>query len=260
MSRAIVALVLSMAIPLALGCGSGTISGLCGGDDDDDTGDDDTGDDDTVGNTPPSAPGVAIYPEQPSAADELTCEIVQLSEDMDGDAISYAYAWSVNQNPTNITSPAVPSDYTSTGDDWTCAVTPSDGQVDGPDGTASVVVGSSEYELVQELDGVTAADPCPDCEFTFDITYTTVSETGSCGALCGFTFPDGVHTFGYSDPYQGVMIYFSYYEYAGWYVWYYAEFDGTHLDFWWNGHGYTQGGYWDVAGDTMTGLAINSEP
>ena len=260
MWRGVAACAWTMMLLLACGCGAGTISGLCG-DDDDATGDDDTGDDDdTGGNTPPSAPGVAIYPEQPSAADDLTCEIVQLSEDMDGDAITYAYAWSVNQNPTNVDDPTVPSDYTTTGDDWSCEVTPSDGQAEGPPGTASVVVGFNEYEIVQELSGVTAADPCPECDFTFDITYTTLSETGTCQALCGFVFPDGLHTFGYSHDYQGVMIYFSYYEYSGWYMWYYASFDGSHLEFWWHGHGYTQGGYWDVDGETMTGMAINTEP
>jgi hypothetical protein len=137
---------------------------------------------------------------------------------------------------------------------------PSDGVAEGPSASASVTVGQSEFDLVQELSGVTSTDPCPDCEFTFDVTYTTVSQSGSCYLTCDFLFQDGDHTFGYSSAQGMVMVYFSYYQYGGWYGWYYATFDGSRLDFYWNGHGYTQGGYWDVDGGTMTGLAINSEP
>jgi hypothetical protein len=35
--------------------------------------------------------------------------------------------------------------------------------------------------------------------------------------------------------------------------------DGDHIDFYWNGAGYTQYGYWDVTFPTMTGKAYNIE-
>jgi hypothetical protein len=241
---------------LLAGCNSGTMP-LQLDDDDDDAS---AGDDDTSGNQPPGAPVIAISPEDPTGADDLTCEIVTPAVDPDGDEVAYAYSWIVNDSPTNQASSTVSGDYTSEADAWSCTVVPSDGLAEGPSASASVTVGHNVFELVQELSGAAAADPCPDCEFTFDITYTTLSQTGSCSATCGFLYPDGVHTFGYSSVQGMVMVYFSYYDYSGWYGWYYATFDGARVDFYWNGHGYTQGGYWDVDGETMTGLAINSEP
>ncbi len=239
------------------GCETGLLLLQGAGDDDDSSPGDD---DDVSGNLPPGAPSVAISPEEPNGADDLTCEIVAPSVDPDGDEVTYAYGWTANGSPTNQASATVPGEYTVEGDAWTCTVVPSDGQAEGPSASASVTVGSNVFEQVQELSGVAATDPCPDCVFTFDVTYTTVSQTGSCYLTCDFLFPDGVHTFGYSSEYEALMIYLSYYVYSGWYIWYYAALDGDHLEFVWHGHGYTQGGYWEVDGDTMTGLAINSEP
>ena len=248
------------ALFLAAGCGHGTLQlGDIRGDDD--AGDDDAGDDDSGDNLPPSAPGVTIQPEEPSGGDALTCQVVDPAVDPDGDALTYRYAWLVHGNPTNLVSETVPADYTSQGDEWVCEVVAHDGQMDGPPGSASVTIGFNEFELVQSLEGGPASIPCPDCDFTFDVVYTTVSQTGSCDALCGFTFPDGVPIpMGFDESYGMIMMFISYYGYEGWYGWYYAYPSDDLIEFGWYGYGYTQQGYWDVDGDQMTGLAINSEP
>jgi len=119
--------------------------------------------------------------------------------------------------------------------------------------------------LEQTLDGVPAASPCPDCDYTFDVTYTTVDSDGSC--TLGPPFADGVHTLAFdsdwtylsSGPYEVILI-----DDNGWRFWYraYSGQGGHSLEFSYQGNGYTMSGYWDIAGEgaAMTGLAINTEP
>ena len=47
----------------------------------------------TIANTPPTAPVVTIEPSDAAEGDELVCEITTASTDADGDAITYAMAW-----------------------------------------------------------------------------------------------------------------------------------------------------------------------
>ena len=97
-------------------------------------------------------------------------------------------------------------------------------------------------------------------DYAFDVTYTTVSVTGTCSASCYILFPDDVYPMGYSPSYGMLVLYFDYHGEVFWYPWYYAEVDGNHIDFWWDGYGYSSSGYWDVDGDSMTGQAVNEEP
>jgi len=91
-------------------------------------------------NNPPSAPRVTITPANPTAADRLHCEAAG-SVDPDGDAVTYSYQWYKNgvirlarawQN--------VDPGRTAPGDVWRCVVTPSDGNMDGPAGEATVTI------------------------------------------------------------------------------------------------------------------------
>lgn len=230
-----------------------------GGDDDagdDDAGDDDGGDDDGD-NQPPTAPAVAIDPAAPEGADDLTCTITEPATDPDGDALTYAYAWTVDGTGTNQSAELLSGDYTEAGEQWACEVRAHDGTAEGPPGTAAVTIDQNEFLQEQALAGVPATDECPECDFTFDVTYTTTLVEGSCSVLCDYLFADGVYTLGFSSTQGMVMIYWTGY---GWNGWYYASLTDDRVDFHWYGKGYTQQGYWVLDGENMTGMAFNSEP
>jgi hypothetical protein len=97
----------------------------------------------SIGNSTPTSPQVRIVPERPRTGDELECEIVEASEDADGDRIRYSYTWlkdGITQSfaPTSM---KVPGRLVRARDMWKCRVTPSDGKADGkPRTTQDVMV------------------------------------------------------------------------------------------------------------------------
>jgi CubicO group peptidase (beta-lactamase class C family) len=92
-------------------------------------------------NTPPSAPSVAIEPQEPGVNDALTCAITDPSVDPDPDQIVvYTYGWERNGEVTEHTKPVLPADATALWDDWVCRVVPNDGIDDGAAGSADVHV------------------------------------------------------------------------------------------------------------------------
>jgi hypothetical protein len=102
----------------------------------------------TVLNSPPSAPAVAIEPEQPLAGqDGLLCSLTAESTDDDGDEIGYAIAWAVDGAAftdvadTVLTGDTVLAEHLNADERWTCSATPSDEDEAGTPGTASVVTG-----------------------------------------------------------------------------------------------------------------------
>lgn len=94
----------------------------------------------TVTNDPPTAPGVTILPGVPITTDDLTCIIETPSEDPEGFAVSYSYAWTRDGIDAGITGPSVAADETSGNEAWECSVTANDGGDDGPPGTAAVTI------------------------------------------------------------------------------------------------------------------------
>ena len=105
------------------------------------------GNDGVGANTPPTAPAVSIVPEAPRALGlPLICSISSPSVDTNGDAISYTVTWMRNgQKYGDTLSTHWPGDTVSSsdlveGDEWTCAVTPNDGQAIGPSGDAQVAI------------------------------------------------------------------------------------------------------------------------
>lgn len=170
---------------LFLGCPTG-------GDDDDAT-DDDAADDDS-GNLPPTAPVVEIQPASPHDDDDLTCVVTHGSTDPDGDAVDYTVEWLRNGSPVGITTYTVPASETALGEKWTCAVTPNDGLVDGPTGTAQAFITSNGHigikiEMAVEATGGPAGGPA--------ITFLTHSIVDSdCNTLCHVDLElDGVHAY-----------------------------------------------------------------
>ena len=97
----------------------------------------------TTRNTPPTAPVVSIGGATGTFSD-LTCSIDEPSTDIDGDFVSYGYAWSNNGEPVSgLTTDTVPASFTNRDEVWECAVTPFDGTEAGPTGRASVTIPNS---------------------------------------------------------------------------------------------------------------------
>jgi len=95
-------------------------------------------------NAAPSAPTVSITPPDPFTNDDLLAVIDAPSSDDDGDPISYAYQWYLDGTLSEgRTASLVPADETAAGETWTVRVTPSDGEVDGDYGEASVTIGNT---------------------------------------------------------------------------------------------------------------------
>jgi hypothetical protein len=89
-----------------------------------------------------------IEPETPRRGDDLACRIVQPSADLDGDTVSYSYAWSRNDRPAPPaaagTDPSrVEASRISKGERWRCTVTPSDGTATGPGASAERAVANT---------------------------------------------------------------------------------------------------------------------
>ena len=102
----------------------------------------------TVLNTAPGVPTVSINPDEPvEGVDDLVCVIDTESSDDDGDSVTYTFTWTVDgASWTGSTSTTHEADDTvagadiSAGEEWTCAVTPHDGDEDGTSAAAAVTV------------------------------------------------------------------------------------------------------------------------
>ncbi|MGB0639001.1 MAG: hypothetical protein ACPGTU_06705 [Myxococcota bacterium] len=99
-----------------------------------------------ISNTPPTAPEIHVEPSAPEEDDDLVCVIDVESTDLDGDSISYSFAWTVDGTPfTGAGSTVRPGDTISqedtvAGESWVCTVTPNDGEEDGPSDSAGVTI------------------------------------------------------------------------------------------------------------------------
>jgi hypothetical protein len=113
-------------------------------------------------NGAPSAPVVAITPEAPTDEDGLSCAVVGESVDPDGDAVTYAWAWSVDGVDAGIADPSVDASRTRAGETWTCSVTASDGSASSAAGTASVGVVDCVPFHYLDFDGVDDYVQLPD--------------------------------------------------------------------------------------------------
>ncbi|MGC6507391.1 MAG: LamG-like jellyroll fold domain-containing protein [Myxococcota bacterium] len=106
----------------------------------------------TVANSPPSAPSIEISPEDPiEGLDDLVCSVIVDSTDVDNDAVSYSYGWTVDGQMTSYASDVISAGLTLAGETWTCTVTPNDGFDNGMTASHSVDIRSDCSSL--ELDG-----------------------------------------------------------------------------------------------------------
>jgi len=98
-------------------------------------------------NTAPLAPTISIDPVAPQeGVDDLICIIEEDSYDADGDSVTYSVAWTVNglafgdAFTTTETNDSVDASETIQGDEWTCTVTPNDGNNNGDPAEISVTI------------------------------------------------------------------------------------------------------------------------
>ncbi len=94
----------------------------------------------TIRNTGPEAPDVLISPNEPVVANDLECTIENPSYDVDGDEVTYTYAWLKNGSPLGVAVPFLAWTVTEVSDQISCIVSPWDGFEDGPVGEAWVEV------------------------------------------------------------------------------------------------------------------------
>jgi len=100
----------------------------------------------TIGNSPPTAPEIAIEPGEPSNDDALHCEVVSEATDPDGDALTYRFtwtrddeAWTGSTDRTVHEGDTIRADDTRPGQVWSCAATASDGLATGPEAESEAV-------------------------------------------------------------------------------------------------------------------------
>lgn len=93
----------------------------------------------TVGNRAPSISSLTLTPTAPKRGEALAATVA--GSDPDGQAVSYAYAWTRDgELQTDLTGASVPGSRVIKGQEWRVEVTPSDGQSNGPSRAATVTV------------------------------------------------------------------------------------------------------------------------
>jgi hypothetical protein len=102
-------------------------------------------------NYPPTAPGVQIVPSAPRLDEDLWCQVVFPSQDLEFDEVQYSYRWyrdgvleegqSQASLAASLTQPCPLWDCSGC-ETWTCEAIPSDGQKTGPSTAISAVVGT----------------------------------------------------------------------------------------------------------------------
>src|SRR5689334_20798700 len=77
-------------------------------------------------NHAPLAPSVSIGPAGATTADDLVVTIDSASNDPDGDAVTYRYAWTKNGADASLSTETVSNGVTERDDVWAVSVIPSD--------------------------------------------------------------------------------------------------------------------------------------
>ena len=155
-----------------------------------------------IQNSDPSAPSIDVTPNYPEDDDELVCSVVIASTDIDGDSLTYTYAWTVNGVASSITSGNVASSYTSDGETWLCSVTASDGAATSSAGSDSVLVGDYTAPDAPILDAVDAYrnDASATVSGSSEAFATiTLYISSSTGVTTDSTTANGAGTFSFSE-------------------------------------------------------------
>jgi hypothetical protein len=98
-------------------------------------------------NLPPTTPGVEIQPDPAFSGDDLQCIVTVASTDPEGLAVTLAYAWLRDGQPTAFDDSVLDSGETAAGETWTCEVRGNDGVFDSAPGLGSVVIENTAPEV-----------------------------------------------------------------------------------------------------------------
>ncbi|MCK6502665.1 Ig-like domain-containing protein [Myxococcota bacterium] len=138
----------------------------------------------TVQNSPPTAPVVEIDPEAPlEGEDELFCAVATPATDADGDALAYFVEWEVDgvafADATShvLHGDTVRGEDTLAGEEWTCTVTPDDGEVSGPSASDTVTILTDDIDYSGTWDmGRTLSEDCALGMVSMSFRYWVVDE------------------------------------------------------------------------------------
>jgi len=124
-------------------------------------------------NTPPSVSDVQILPSNPSTTDDLS--VSYTFDDDDGDIESgTVIQWSKNGVlESSLSSSIVPSSATSRGEEWTVAVTPSDGTASGQQVTSSATTITNSLPYSNDIT-ILPQQPTTDDDLT--LTYSMLDD------------------------------------------------------------------------------------
>jgi len=95
-------------------------------------------------NTPPGSPGITVAPSAPDPLQDLVCQVSEPAVDLDLDALTYAFSWSVDGEPwggetghTTWEHDTIPASALQPGQAWTCTVHALDDEAAGDTVSAS---------------------------------------------------------------------------------------------------------------------------
>jgi len=146
-------------------------------------------------NTPPPAPELVFSPAEPTDVEDVQCVIDAQDPDLDGDSITYTFAWTRNgtaftsATTTTHTGDTVAASDRSEDDEWECTVTPHDGEDNGPDASrvlapsAPSSVGTDGSPIATPLRGGSMAgtiylDDCPSGQVLVGVSADLTSSGG----------------------------------------------------------------------------------
>jgi len=115
-------------------------------------------------NNPPTPPTASVSPASPNKGSSLVCSITTQSTDPDGDTVTYMYEWLKDAEATPVYTASASSSTSSTlpasvtlvqGSQYTCKVTPSDGQTSGSSyTTTALTIGNRAPTVVIKKNGL----------------------------------------------------------------------------------------------------------
>jgi hypothetical protein len=150
-------------------------------------------------NAPPSAPTVAIEPEEPGTSDDIVARIaVESSDDNAKDTVSYDYVWYQDGvQRIDFASEIIQASVTTKGETWMVEVTPDDGTEPGEPGTATVTIANTPPVATVEIspvlplateDLVALAEGSDDDDDAVTFAYTWTVDAAS-SSYAGDTVP-----------------------------------------------------------------------
>ncbi len=108
-----------------------------------------------IGDAPPSAPAVA-FTGGLAPGEDLRCEVVEPSADLDGDAVRYTQSWRRFGLPAGLdlrceddqSACTLDGDQVEAGASYTCEVLPTDGELDGEPGSDTAAIGGAVIRYI----------------------------------------------------------------------------------------------------------------